>query len=100
MRKESRAIDLFWITVAIVSFTASLQLWTVAGFILSDRSPWGSGILELAGLNNGREPFLLLLAFFYLSSCYNSVHAQLNLDHAHFISCNFFLSVWYHQRNE
>ena len=23
------------------------------------------------------------MAFFYLSSCYNSAHAQLNLDHAH-----------------
>ena len=44
------AMDLFWrksSLVAIVCFMASLQLWTVAGFILSDRSPRRSGRLEL-----------------------------------------------------
>ena len=27
----------------MASFTDSLQLWTVAGLITSDRGPWGSG---------------------------------------------------------
>ncbi len=44
-REEGNASDRY--AVAMASFTDSLQLWTVAGLIHSERDPWGSGRLKL-----------------------------------------------------